>query len=68
MPLIGIKNELQNGELQIIPVKGFPIKSVWNLIWAKGKNHSPVASAFLDYLKKEKGNIIKDKFEWFEKY
>ena len=68
MPLIGIKNELQNGELQIIPVKGFPIKSVWNLIWLKGKNHSPVATAFLNYIKKEKENIIKEKFEWFEKY
>lgn len=68
MPLIGIKNELQQGELQIIPVKGFPIKSVWNLIWLKGKNHSPVALAFLNYLKKEKSNIIKDKFDWFEQY
>ncbi|MDP4283679.1 MAG: LysR family transcriptional regulator [Bacteroidota bacterium] len=68
MPLIGIKNELQNGQLQIIPVKGFPIKSVWNLIWLKGKNHSPVASAFLNYVKKEKANIIKEKFDWFEKY
>ena len=68
MPLIGIKNELYNGELQIIPVKGFPIKSVWNLIWLKGKNHSPVAFAFLEYVKKEKVNIIKESFEWFEKY
>lgn len=68
MPLIGIKNELQNGELQIVPVKGFPIKSVWNLIWLKGKNLSPVALAFLNYLKKEKGNIIKEKFQWFEEH
>jgi DNA-binding transcriptional LysR family regulator len=68
MPLIGIKNELQNGELQIVPVKGFPIKSVWNLIWLKGKNHSPVASAFLNYLKKEKATIISEKFDWFEQY
>ena len=68
MPLIGIKNELQNGELQIIPVKGFPIKSVWNLIWLKGKKHSPQAIGFLNYLKKERGNIIHEKFEWFEKY
>ncbi|MEP7232332.1 MAG: LysR family transcriptional regulator [Ginsengibacter sp.] len=68
MPLIGIKNELHNGELQIIPVKGFPIKSVWNLIWLKGKKHSPVALAYLNYLKKEKGNVIKEKFTWFEKY
>ena len=68
MPLIGMKNELQNGELQIIPVKGFPIRSVWNLIWLKGKNHSPVALAFISYVSKEKKNIIKDKFEWFEQY
>ena len=68
MPLIGIKNELHNGELQIIPVRGFPIKSVWNLIWLKGKSHSPVAQSFLNYLKREKANIIKEKFDWFEQY
>lgn len=68
MPLIGIKNELNNGSLQIIPVKGFPIKSVWNLIWLKEKNLSPVASAFLQYVRKEKNNIIKQKFDWFEQY
>lgn len=68
MPLIGIKNELQNGDLQIIPVKGFPIKSEWNFIWLKGKNHSPVALAFLNYLMKEKANIVRDKFDWFEQY
>lgn len=68
MPLIGIKNELANGELQIIPVKGFPVKSVWNLIWLKGKKHSPVALSFLNYLAKEKGNIKKQHFDWFERY
>ena len=68
MPLIGIKNELQNGELKIIPVKGFPIKSVWNLIWLKNKNFSPVANSFLNHLKNEKKKIIKDQFDWFEKY
>lgn len=68
MPLIGIKNELQSGELQIIPVKGFPIKSFWNLIWLKGKNHSPVALSFLNYLKKERASIVSEKFDWYEKY
>jgi len=66
MPLIGIKNELNNGELQIIPVKGFPIKSVWNLIWLKDKGFSMVANSFLNYLKAEKQSIIKEKFDWFE--
>ncbi|MEO6636648.1 MAG: LysR family transcriptional regulator [Ginsengibacter sp.] len=68
MPLIGIKNELINRELQIIPVKGFPIKSVWNLIWLKEKGFSMVANSFLNYLKTEKQNIIKEKFDWFESY
>ncbi|OIN56049.1 LysR family transcriptional regulator [Arsenicibacter rosenii] len=68
MPLIGIKNELQNGQLQIIPVKGFPIKSNWYLIWLKDKKMSPVAAAYLNYLRQEKQNIIHNKFDWFEKY
>lgn len=68
MPLIGIKNELLDGELQIIPVKGFPIQSNWYLIWLKNKKLSPIAEAFFDYVNLEKQNIIRDKFHWFEKY
>lgn len=68
MPLIGIKNELLNGDLQIIPVNGLPIITTWHLIWLKGKNFSPVAKAYLNYLQEEKTKIIHDKFNWFEKF
>lgn len=68
MPLIGIKNELRDGDLQIVPVNGLPIKTVWRLIWLKGKKHSPVAEAFLNYIKKEKVSIVKEKFDWYEQY
>jgi len=68
MPLIGIKTELQNGTLQIIPVTGLPIKTTWNLIWLKGKSFSPAAASFLDFLKKEKDNIKAAHFNWFESY
>jgi DNA-binding transcriptional LysR family regulator len=68
MPLIGIKNELNNGDLQIIPVKGFPITSTWQLIWLKNKNLLPAALAFLEHIKKEKQHIISQRFDWFEKY
>lgn len=68
MPLIGIKNELHNKELQIIPVKGLPIKTNWSLIWLKEKNLSPVSKAFLDYLKNEKIRIVQEKFNWYEQY
>lgn len=68
MPLIGIRSELHNDELQIIPIKGLPIKTTWSLIWLKGKKHSPVSLSFLDYLMKEKNQIVQDKFSWYEQY
>jgi DNA-binding transcriptional LysR family regulator len=68
MPLIGIKNELHNKELKIIPIRGLPLKTTWRLIWLKGKKHSPVAQAFLTYLKKEKTNIVEQHFSWYEHY
>lgn len=68
MPLIGIKNELLNKDLQIIPIKGLPISTTWNLIWLRGKRLSPAAQAFLVYLQEKKQEIIKDNFGWFEDY
>jgi DNA-binding transcriptional LysR family regulator len=68
MPLIGIRHELSGKELQIIPIKGLPIKTMWSLIWLKGKKHSPVASAFLEHLKEAKAKIVQEKFSWYEKY
>jgi DNA-binding transcriptional LysR family regulator len=62
MPLIGIRNELANGQLKIIPVKGLPIKTMWRLIWPKGKKHSPVASAFTEFLQKNKDSIVRQHF------
>ncbi|NDI99583.1 LysR family transcriptional regulator [Flavobacterium sp. LaA7.5] len=68
MPLIGIKNELHNGDLHIYPLKALPIKTTWNLVWLKSKKFSPAAEAYLDYLDKEKEDIIKKHFSWFENY
>lgn len=68
MPLIGIRNELENHQLQIISVKGFPIKSTWYLIWLKDKKLSPVSKAYLDHLRAQKAQIIAEKFDWFERY
>ena len=68
MPIIGLKNEIQNKELQIIPVKGFPIESNWNIIWLKDKKLSAVADSYLKFLKQEKNRITKEKFGWYESY
>lgn len=68
MPLIGIKNELYNKQLTIIPVKGLPIQTTWSLIWLKGKEHTNVASSLLSYIKEKKDGIIHDHFKWYEDY
>lgn len=68
MPLIGIKNELRNNTLQIIPAGDLPVRSMWWLVWLKNKKLSPVASEYLQHLRKEKAKIIKDQFDWFEQY
>lgn len=68
MPLIGIRNELQNKELHIIPVKGLPIKTTWRLVWLKGKKHTAASNAYLEFLKKERNNIVQHKFTWYEDF
>jgi DNA-binding transcriptional LysR family regulator len=68
MPLIGIKNELRNGDLEIIKMRGLPITTHWNLVWRKAKKPSPVAEAYLAFIKEEKERIILEQFGWFEGY
>lgn len=68
MPLIGIKNELNNGDLRILPVRGFPIRSSWELLWLKEKGFSRVALHYLEYLEKEKEKIIQQQFSWIYTY
>lgn len=68
MPLIGIKNELENGEVKIFEIQDLPIISVWRLVWLKSKQLSPVATAYLDYLRKEKQHLLEQNFAWIESY
>ncbi|MGB5370165.1 MAG: LysR substrate-binding domain-containing protein [Flavobacteriaceae bacterium] len=68
MPLIGIKNELINGDLQIIPMPGLPIGTTCNLIWLRTKKLSPATKAFLEYLTKNKNSIIESHFDWIARY
>ena len=62
MPLIGIKNELKNKELMIIPIEGLPIITNWYLVWNKNKQLSVIARAYLDFIRLNKEQIIQEKF------
>jgi LysR family transcriptional regulator, low CO2-responsive transcriptional regulator len=67
MPLIGIKNELLNGDLQIVPVQQFPIETSWYLVWLRQKNLSPVAREFLKFIADKKEEIVQKEFAWINR-
>ncbi|WP_445453838.1 LysR family transcriptional regulator [Flavobacterium sp. 25HG05S-40] len=68
MPLIGLKNELENGSIKIISAKNLPIVTNWNLIWLKGKKMSPTANAYLEFIRSEKVRINEEYFSWIASY
>lgn len=68
MPMIGLRNELSNDQLQIIPMEGLPICTDWYLIYLENKKLSPIAKAFIDFVNSEKENIIEENFSWVDKY
>lgn len=68
MPLIGIKNELKNRDLQVIPVEKLPMITNWNLIWLSSKNLSSIAKKFIEYINENKEEITKKHFDWFDRY
>ena len=65
VPLIGIKNEINIGQLHIIQRKSLPITTEWRLVWLKKRKLSRVAEAYLDYVRSHKEEIIRDHFGWY---
>ena len=68
MPLIGLQNELLNGQMHILEAEGVPIKTEWRLIWLKGKKLSPVSLAYLDFVRAQKKKILIENFDWYLKF
>jgi DNA-binding transcriptional LysR family regulator len=65
MPLIGMRNELLEKQIHILPAAELPIQTDWRLIWLAGKKLSPVSQAFLEYVRAEKQNILNEHFSWY---
>jgi len=65
IPLIGIKNQLEDDSLQIIHSDGLPIITKWRIIWLKNKKLSPVAEAYLNFIREHKELILQQHFEWY---
>lgn len=68
LPLVSMKNEIYANQLKLIDFDGFPIEKVWKLVWLKNKRLSPVAKAFLEYVRNKKSEIISREFSWMDAY
>lgn len=68
MPLIGIKDEILNNDLKILPLDDLPIETQWSLVWPSGKKQTPVVLKYIEFLKENKNEIIDKYFSWHEAY
>jgi len=68
MPLIGMKNELLNNDIEIVSIPNLPIETQWNLIYLKDKQLSPSGLAYLKFIKENKDAIIHNHFDWYRNF
>lgn len=64
VPLIGLRSALKTEDIRLIPMKGLPMITRWNLIYSKGKQLTPAQKALIDFIEEEKESILKEHFEW----
>lgn len=57
MPKHAVHRELQMGDLIELPVRELPIFRSWCIVHARGKRLSPVAQAFLNFMREERNTI-----------
>ncbi|MFK8162521.1 MAG: LysR family transcriptional regulator [Lewinella sp.] len=62
MPLIGIRSEILLEKMKLIPIKGLPIITQWNLAYSSGKQLSPACQALVEYIQLHKEDISKEFF------
>lgn len=64
VPLIGLRTALKNENMKVFPLKGLPIITQWNLIYAQGKNLTPAQGALIDFIEENKSHLVEDHFNW----
>lgn len=58
LPLIGIRRELNAGALVEIPNKHLPIVTSWNLAWRSNQRLSPIAQAYVHFIREHKARLL----------
>ncbi|MBB3104301.1 LysR family transcriptional regulator [Azomonas macrocytogenes] len=57
MPRHAVYRELESGALVELPVAELPLMRSWCVVHARGKRLSPVAQAFFDFIREQRGSI-----------
>lgn len=64
VPLIGLRNALQNEQFKLFKFKNLPIVTQWNLVYLEGKNLTPAQEALVRYMEENKEKITEKHFDW----
>lgn len=64
VPLIGLRTALANENIHIIPLKGLPIITQWNLIYNRNKQLTPAQSMLVKFFEENKNRLVKEHFDW----
>ncbi len=67
LPLIGLKNELVQRDISIIPHAATPIETTWNLVHTK-KALSPASQALLSHIDENKSRVFDEHFSWTKQF
>jgi DNA-binding transcriptional LysR family regulator len=57
LPKLSILPELKLGLLKIVPLKEFPLKRSWCVVYPKGKHPTPSMRAFLEFIQENIGDL-----------
>lgn len=60
LSLHNLRLEIAAGQIVVLKVEGFPLRRSWNVIHRKGKNLSPAAESFVEFLQAEGQHLVND--------
>lgn len=68
LPLISLHNELLLGQIELIENPAFPLETDWQFVWLTEKKLSPLAAAFLDYVRSIQVSFLEEHFSWMSTF
>ena len=64
MPIIGLRNELLNGQVEIVENKSLPIITNWYLVYNQGKKLTPASKKLIEVIEDVKESVVLEQFGW----